>query len=164
MERCRGLGKRCAFLARRVQRKVTRVVSGRRGARVQRIADQVMDVGVVAVEAGVSLTSRPGRRTMAFGDRPYDDRITVLADITEPGAFPEGEFDGVVCAEALRGPGLATALDNVHRALRPEGLLVAAVPRRHVDRVARHFSGTLERRSVFPFSVVVARRGPARDV
>jgi hypothetical protein len=145
----------------RVVRRVRRTLVRARLRAVERVAREALTSsqtgGLTLGELGFDLPWINGTTAMIVGTNPYDQRITCLADLEEPGALPPGSFDAVVLANALHGNAHATVTANAFDALRAGGMLIASVPRRAAPEVTAAFE-SVARRRVGPWSVVVARR------
>lgn len=62
-------------------------------------------------------------------EREFPDVEVVVGDCQERLPFPEGTFDRVVAVHVLEHlPNLPAALDEVHRLLRPGGMLAVVIP------------------------------------
>jgi SAM-dependent methyltransferase len=56
-------------------------------------------------------------------------RATIVGDLTDPNTLPDGRFDCIVLTQTLHLVfDMASAIANVHRALRPGGVLLVTVP------------------------------------
>ena len=88
-------------------------------------------------------------RNVAMIRRRLPEHMTVEGDI-EAMPFPDASFATVVCTEVLEHvPYPRTALAEIHRVLRPGGLLIGSVPARsHIWRL-RFLSSTCPRSEPF---------------
>lgn len=58
-----------------------------------------------------------------------DDAATIIGDLAEPGVLPESAFDCIVLTQTLHLVfDLRAAVEQLHRALRPGGVLLLTVP------------------------------------
>ncbi|GJG86440.1 hypothetical protein tb265_16210 [Gemmatimonadetes bacterium T265] len=78
---------------------------------------------------------------------------TLVADLEAPGSLPAGRFDCIVLTQTLQFVfDLPTAIEQLHRALRPGGVLLVTVP--SVTRVDRNLGD----REFWRFTVPSCRR------
>ena len=56
-------------------------------------------------------------------------RATIIGDLASPETLPEGQFDCIVLTQTLHLVfDMSVAIANIHRALRPEGVVLVTVP------------------------------------
>ncbi|GLH76756.1 hypothetical protein SSBR45G_16640 [Bradyrhizobium sp. SSBR45G] len=84
---------------------------------------------VTGVDASAEMIGL-ARRFQADTEQPAGLRFDQIATI-ESLPFSDGSFDGVLCASVLEYvPDVAGALREIHRVLRPDGLVLLSIPNR----------------------------------
>ena len=100
-----------------------------------------------------------GSRRFCLGTSPKDGRVSMLADLREPGALPPMTFSRIVLTRPFTGRGRGTARANVARALMPSGELTAIMSRKsQLDLEARGLDTVEVRRSKLARVVRMRRR------
>ncbi len=114
-----------------------------------------------------TLARRFGRdvtRIDVLDSDPFNDEVTILADLAEAGTLPQEAFDCVILVHALqRGANFDIAIENAWRSVAPGGALLVTVPAlRAIDSSRQH----LDSGYITPASLeqVVARGCPSGDV
>jgi hypothetical protein len=69
-------------------------------------------------------------RRFTLGTSPRDSRVTMLADLREPGALPPMAFSRIVLVRPFSGPGRRAVTANILDALLPSGELTATMSRK----------------------------------
>jgi hypothetical protein len=69
-------------------------------------------------------------RRFTLGTSPRDSRVTMLADLRDPGALPPMAFSRIVLVRPFSGPGRRAARANILDALLPAGELTATMSRK----------------------------------
>ncbi len=70
---------------------------------------------------------------------PGNPRATIVADLTRPNAIPSNAFDCIICTYVLHSIfELETAVSELHRILKPGGVLLVAVP--HIAKYLPHYT------------------------
>ncbi len=102
-------------------------------------------------------------RIDVLDDDPFNDDVTLLADLSEAGSLPPGVFDCVILDQVLqREADRVVAVENAWRSVAPGGALLAAVP---VLR-ALHSSRDLDSEYIMAAGLkqILARGCPNSDV
>jgi glycosyltransferase involved in cell wall biosynthesis len=109
------------------------------------LQDRSADIKGRVLEIGDDSYSRRFGRGITHQDvlhiKNTDPKVTITGDITTPGVLPEGVFDCIICTQTLQLIyELNKAVDRLHAALKPGGVLLLTVP--GISQIDRYQWGT----------------------